>query len=274
MSRLDDLITELCPDGVEFKELNELGIFFNGLTGKAKGDFGNGNAKYITYKNIFNNIAIKSNDLENVLIKENEKQNSVLQGDVLFTTSSEIWEESGMSSVVTQNYRENVYLNSFSFGFRFNNNDIIPGFAKYLFRSDKVRKQILKTSNGVTRYNISKSLMKKIKIPVPPLPVQEEIVRILDRFTELEARTNSTNIIGTSYSPFMRKRRLKMDNTFPITEMTGGIILAKYEKKPRDTTHYQTEQQLETKFMTDLVHQGYEEISLTSHEELLANVRK
>ena len=29
--------------------------------------------------------------------------------------------------------------------------------------------------------------MKKVIIPVPPLPVQEEIVRILDKFTSLTA---------------------------------------------------------------------------------------
>ena len=36
MSRLDELIKELCPNGVEYKKLGELGTLYNGLTGKNK----------------------------------------------------------------------------------------------------------------------------------------------------------------------------------------------------------------------------------------------
>lgn len=38
MSRLDELIQELCPDGVEYKTLGELGKFYGGITGKSKDD--------------------------------------------------------------------------------------------------------------------------------------------------------------------------------------------------------------------------------------------
>lgn len=93
-----------------------------------------------------------------------------------------------MCSVLTHHTDENLYLNSFCFGFRFFDlTGICPSFMKYLFRSTVVRKKICKTANGVTRYNISKKEFAKIEIPVPPLPVQEEIVRILDNFTELQA---------------------------------------------------------------------------------------
>ena len=51
MSRLEELIAELCPNGVEHKTLGELGTFFGGLTGKSKSDFFEGNANYITYMN-------------------------------------------------------------------------------------------------------------------------------------------------------------------------------------------------------------------------------
>jgi type I restriction enzyme S subunit len=50
-----------------------------------------------------------------------------------------------------------------------------------------MRKQIGKTASGVTRFNISKVRFAKILIPLPPLPVQAEIVRILDKFTALGA---------------------------------------------------------------------------------------
>ena len=43
MSRLDELILELCPNGVEYKQLKDLGVFYGGLTGKSKDDFESGN---------------------------------------------------------------------------------------------------------------------------------------------------------------------------------------------------------------------------------------
>ena len=58
---------------------------------------------------------------------------------------------------------------------------------RYLFRSHFMRLEISKTASGVTRFNISKARFKKLKIPIPPLHVQSEIVRILDNFTELTA---------------------------------------------------------------------------------------
>ena len=188
MSKLQELIQQYCPDGVEFKRLDELGVFYNGLTGKSKDDFKDGNAKFITYMNVFSNIAVKSEYFETVKVGDNEKQNIVKYGDVLFTGSSETPDECGMSSAVTENLTEDVYLNSFCFGFRFNDTNImLADFSKYLFRSYELRKEITKTANGVTRFNVSKEKMKKISIPVPPLEVQAEIVRILDTFTELTA---------------------------------------------------------------------------------------
>ena len=81
-----------------------------------------------------------------------------------------------------------MYLNSFSFGFRFNDKELFnPEFTKYLFRSDELRKQISRTASGVTRFNVSKEKMKRVTIPLPPLPVQAEIVNILDRFAEYAA---------------------------------------------------------------------------------------
>ena len=91
---------------------------------------------------------------------------------------------------------EPFYLNSFTIGFRlFDPNILIPEFSKHLFRSAELRKQINKTANGVTRFNVSKVKLSQVVIPLPPLPVQEEIVRILDTFSstvaELEQKLNA-----------------------------------------------------------------------------------
>lgn len=188
MSKLERLIQQYCPDGVEWKPLGELGDFYSGLTGKTKSDFTGGNEKFITYVNVFNNPTLKTDVLEKVKIAEGERQNTIQYGDVLFTGSSETPDECGMSSVLTHKTEEKLYLNSFCFGFRFFDlSDKCPSFMKYLFRSTNIRKAICKTANGVTRYNISKKEFAKIEIPIIPLPVQEEIVRVLDAFTELQA---------------------------------------------------------------------------------------
>jgi len=93
-----------------------------------------------------------------------------------------------MSSVLTKKIDEPLYLNSFCFGFRLNDkNLLLPEFSKYLFRDEQMRKQIAKTASGVTRFNVSKKRFAKMTIPLPPLAIQEEIVKILYSFTELEA---------------------------------------------------------------------------------------
>ncbi|MBQ9473354.1 MAG: restriction endonuclease subunit S [Bacteroidales bacterium] len=182
------LIQQYCPDGVEYVKLDEIGSFYSGLSGKSKEDFRDGNAKFITYVNIFNNPALNTDVEDKVKIADGEKQNTIQYGDLLFTGSSETPDECGMCSVLTHHTDEKLYLNSFCFGFRFNDlSDKNPDFMKHLFRSSSIRKVICKTANGVTRYNISKKEFAKIEIPLPPLPVQEEIVRILDNFTNLAA---------------------------------------------------------------------------------------
>lgn len=193
MSKLQELIDKLCPNGVEFKPLREIGDFFGGLTGKSKEDFIDGNARFISYMNVFSNPALKLDLPDFVKINDGEKQNVVQYGNILFTGSSETPNECGMSSVVTTKPSEPLYLNSFCFGFRLIDiNTFNLDFLKHLLRSYEVRSQIAKTANGVTRFNISKKLFANIMIPVPPIEVQEEIVRILDSFSdyaaELQAR--------------------------------------------------------------------------------------
>ena len=174
---------------VEWKTLGDVSVLYGGLTGKNKADFENGNAKYVSYKNIFANLAVDLQNLGTVKANDNEKQHFIKHGDILFTGSSETQAEAGISSVVTEHPIEKIYLNSFSFGLRFDDDDVelMPEFTKFLFRGDLMRTQIARTASGVTRFNISKERFKKIQVPIPPLDVQAEIVRILDAFTALTA---------------------------------------------------------------------------------------
>ena len=174
-------------EAVEWKTLGEVAELYTGLSGKNKEHFKKGNAPYVTYKNIFENLAVDSSILEMVRIEADERQHSIKYGDILITGSSENIEEVGMASVVTFHPETGIYLNSFSFGIRFHPTvQLSPEFTKYLFRSDLLRKQIMKTASGVTRFNVSKKKFSAIIIPIPPLRVQARIVEILDKFTQLE----------------------------------------------------------------------------------------
>lgn len=247
MSKLKELIEELCLNGVEYKELGEIATIYGGLTGKTKKDFGIGNAKFIPYMNIFNNLSIDLENLEQVEIKCDEKQNEVKQGDVLFTASSESREESGMASVLVEKYNEPLYLNSFSFGVRWNDNSLFePGFTKYLFNSAEMRKQIIRTANGVTRYNVSKKLMVKIKVPIVPLEVQREIVRILDNFTELTAEliaelTAELTARKTQYEYYrdelLKNKSEKIEKT-QIKNVVGKVSNIKWKDEQNGTYKY------------------------------------
>jgi len=217
MSKLEQLIKDLCPNGVESKTLGELGEFYGGLTGKTKEDFKDGNAYFVTYKNIYSNPALSIDIEDKVKINANEKQNTVQYGDVLFTGSSETPEECGMSSVLTARTDKKLYLNSFCFGFRFKQLNLFnPDFCKHLFRSYSLRQQLQKTADGVTRFNVSKKKMAKVTIPVPPLAVQNEIVRILDAFTELTAELTARK----QQYEYYRNSLLNFSNT---DEKSGGV---------------------------------------------------
>jgi type I restriction enzyme S subunit len=182
------LMQKLLSGEVRFKEFHEeweevrlgdIGYTYGGLNNKTAEDFGCGNAQYITYKNIFDNDKIDILIFDNVKINNNEKQNRVMYGDILFTTSSETPEEVGMSSVLLDEIDE-LYLNSFCFGYRLNDLNILsPQFARFYFRSFHMRDKISRLAQGSTRFNLSKLQVMKIKIKLPSLPEQQKIAQVL-----------------------------------------------------------------------------------------------
>ncbi|MCU8815550.1 restriction endonuclease subunit S [Klebsiella quasipneumoniae] len=225
-------------DGVEIEWLpiGEIADIYGGLTGKTKADFENGNAKYVSYKNIFSNINIDEPPTDFVNVKNGERQHAVRYGDVLFTGSSETAEEAGISSAITSHFDEPVYLNSFSFGIRFNQKvKIKPEFSKYLFRTNLMRAEIAKTASGVTRFNISKSRFKKVLIPVispenpeKSLAIQSEIVRILDKFTALTAELTAELTARKKQYNYYRDQLLSFDENEVEWKALGEI--AAYSK--------------------------------------------
>lgn len=160
-------------------ELGEIGSTYTGLSGKTKSDFENGNAKFISYVNVFSNEKVNINDFGTVKVNSNEKQNIVRYGDIFFTVSSETPNEVGMSSVLLDTV-ENTYLNSFCFGYRLNDFSVLePVFASYILRTDKFRSSIILLAQGSTRFNLSKNEVMKLQIELPLLAEQNAIAAVL-----------------------------------------------------------------------------------------------
>ncbi|GIN27217.1 MULTISPECIES: restriction endonuclease subunit S [Bacillus] len=158
--------------------LGEIGKTYNGLSGKSAEDFGEGKP-YIPYKTIFDDAKIDLNKLDYVEIEAGENQNSAKYGDIFFTTSSETPDEVAISSVLLDHVNE-IYLNSFCFGYRLNNFSVLlPEFAQFLFRSDGFRRKTFSLAQGSTRFNISKNEVMKIEVSLPSIEEQKSIAEIL-----------------------------------------------------------------------------------------------
>jgi len=162
-------------DPWEQRKLGEFGKTFTGLSGKTKDDFGHGDAKFVTYMNVFQNAVASIDQLDSIEI--DSKQNEVKKGDVFFTTSSETPEEVGMSSVWKYDCN-NVYLNSFTFGYRPNIN-LDLDYLAFMLRSVGVRNKIIFLAQGISRYNISKTKMMDIEVPIPRYEEQLKIGKFL-----------------------------------------------------------------------------------------------
>ena len=166
------------------KKLGEIGFTYNGLTNKSRDDFQKGNALYITFLNILNNPVLKTELFERVKVSSTEKQNKAKKGDLFFNTSSETPEEVGICSILL-NEIDDLYLNSFCFGFRLTDQNIDGLYLSYFFRSKIGRELMTSLAQGSTRYNLSKDYFLKSEISLPPtLAEQTAISKILSDMDE------------------------------------------------------------------------------------------
>ena len=187
------------------ERLGYIGKPFNGLTGKTKEDFGKGKS-YIQYTQIFENSRINVNNFALVCIRNNENQNVVKYGDIFFTTSSETPNEIAYSSVLLDNVDE-LYLNSFCFGYRLNSVDkLTPCFAQFLLKNKNFRRRVVRLAQGSTRYNISKIQLMKEIVNLPNIPEQTKIANFLTSVdTKIEQLSKKKKLLGNYKKGLMQK---------------------------------------------------------------------
>lgn len=115
-------------------------------------------------------------------------------GDILFVRSSLKREGVGWTSLF-KGSREPVTFCGFIIRARLKSDNISPKFLTYFLRSAFVRNQLVAGSEQVAITNVNQGVLKNLKIPIPSLPEQQKITRILstvDKKIEIEKRKKIT----------------------------------------------------------------------------------
>ena len=159
--------------------MGHIGTIYGGLSGKSKVDFGSGNARYVTFLGVLENVILDVRHTERVHVGRGESQNPVLKGDLLFNASSETPGDLAIGAVMREQL-DNLYLNSFCFGFRIHDkNRHVPLFLAYFFRGSVGRDIMNALAQGATRYNMSKSQFRALELSIPCGDEQRAIAEVL-----------------------------------------------------------------------------------------------
>ncbi|WP_337751404.1 restriction endonuclease subunit S [Coprobacter fastidiosus] len=156
MSKLQELIRELCPNGVVYKKLGDIAIIKNGRDYK---HLGRGNIPVYGSGGIMSYVDAYVYEKPTVLIPRKGSLGNVFYVDTPFWNVDTIF----YTIIDTSN--------------------VLPKFLYYVLLKEQLEK--LNTAGGVP--SLTQTVLNKILIPVPPPEVQEEIVKILDHFTDLAA---------------------------------------------------------------------------------------
>ena len=160
-------------------KMGEIGSIYGGLSGKSKADFGGGNARYVTFLGVLENVVLDFRHTAPVHVGPSESQNLVLKGDLLFNSSSETPGDLAMGAVMDEQL-ENLYLNSFCFGFRVHDErKSFPRFLAYFFRGTVGRAIMNALAQGSTRYNVSKNQFLSLELSIPSCDEQRAIAEVL-----------------------------------------------------------------------------------------------
>ncbi|MCD8106783.1 MAG: restriction endonuclease subunit S [Oscillospiraceae bacterium] len=178
MTNLDQLLKDLCPEGVEYRKLNTICEIYDGT--HTTPNYTDSGVPFVSVENINDLYGTKKYISESDYKKYKIKPQI---GDVFMTRIGSI----GTCAVVDRNDDLAYYV---SLALLRPNPEIINSrFLKYAIESKQGRKELRKrTLINAVPIKINKDDIGLIIISVPPLEIQREIVRILDNFTELEAR--------------------------------------------------------------------------------------
>ena len=188
MSKLQELIRELCPDGVEYKRIQEVAEVGTGSCNGNEAEEGGAYPFFVRSQNIKS-----KNDFQY------DEEAIIIPG------------EGGIGDIF--HYVNGKYaLHQRVYRIHFINESINVKFIYYYMRSN-FKSFILKKAVSATVTSIRKPMIEQFEIPVPPLSVQEEIVRILDHFTNLAAELQAELQARKEQYEYYRNKLLAFDKT-------------------------------------------------------------
>ncbi|MBR0226256.1 MAG: restriction endonuclease subunit S, partial [Thermoguttaceae bacterium] len=198
MSKLDDLIKELCPEGVEHVELGNVCTINKGVQFNKKDMNETG-----TYP-VVNGGINPSGYIERFNQEENTitiSQGGASAGYVNWL-STKFW--AGAHCYVVKPC-----------------DGVLNRYLYHFIKSKEITLQNCQYGAGIPA--LAKSTIAQLLIPVPPLPVQAEIVRILDNFTALTAELTAELTKRRQQYEHYRDRLLSFESkTFEVSRLTLG----------------------------------------------------
>ena len=212
MSKLSEMLKELCPDGVEYKKLGEIGTLIRGKR-FVKNDFIEDGVSAIHYGELYTHYGIFASEVKTHIRQEiASKMRYAHQHDIVIVGAGETIEDIGIG--VAWLGKMDVAVHDACYIFH---HDMNPVFISYVLRTEDYHRQLKKYITTGKISSISANGLGQAIIPVPPLAIQNEIVKLLDNFTELTAelvlRKKQYNFYRDSLLNFVR-----VDDTIVQTE--------------------------------------------------------
>lgn len=181
MSRIGEVLQRHCPNGVESKTLDEIGELVRG-NGLPKTDFAESGVGAIHYGQIYTYYDTWTTETIAFVAPETAaKLTKVNPGDIIITNTSENLQDVGRA--VAWLGQEQIVTGGHATVLKHNQE---PKFVAYWLQSPAFQLQKRKLATGAKVIDVSARNLAKIKIPVPPVEVQREIVEVLDSFRWLE----------------------------------------------------------------------------------------
>jgi type I restriction enzyme S subunit len=183
VSRIDDLVADLCPNGVPFKELGEVGTFIRGRR-FTKADYvedGLGAIHYGEIYTVYGTAALVTQSFVRPELKSSLRL--ARTGDLVIAATGENVKD--VCKAVAWIGHGEIAIHDDCYIFR---HGLEPKYVSYFFQSSAFQDQKIKFASESKVVRVSGSSMAKLRMPVPPLAVQREIVGVLDAFAELEAK--------------------------------------------------------------------------------------
>ena len=207
MKNLETLIQELCPDGVEFRTMEEVFEIRNGYTpSKNNPDFWEGGTiPWFRMEDIRQNGRILSDAIQHITPAAIKGKGLFPANSIIIATTATIGEHALViaDSLANQRFTNLTVRKSLSAC-------LLPKFVfYYMFVIDEWCKKNVNAGNFAS---VDMKRFKKLEFPLPPIEVQTEIVRILDKFTSLEAELEAELDCRKRQYEYYRDKLLSFDN--------------------------------------------------------------